>query len=299
MKFKKIVIVEPVLLNEPSKKKLKNYCQELVSFDVPTLDQKKILERIQDADCILVSYRTVISKKVIYSCRNLKHVMLCCSYYGKEFCKVDIDALEDKNITYSYLSGHGDHGVLEFTISSVIQLLHGFSGKRWKNEILDLSNLKVGILGLGNLGSKVASLFSFLDADVYYYSRTRKKNLEEQLNITYLELEELLSTVDILSINVNRDVCLIGGSRLKQFGNGKIIVNTSIGKCYEFASLKEWLQNKDNYYICDKATIDSDLEEILDYENIIYSKDISGDTKQCYDRASEQILKRIQEVLSK
>ena len=66
MKFKKIVIVEPVLLNEPSKKELKNYCQELVSFDVPTLDQKKILERIQDADCILVSSRTVISKEVIY-----------------------------------------------------------------------------------------------------------------------------------------------------------------------------------------------------------------------------------------
>lgn len=299
MKFKKIVIVEPVLLNDSSKEELRKYCEELVSFDIPTLNQEEILERIQDADCILVSSRTIFSKEVIHSCNHLKHVMLCCSFYGKEFCKVDIDALEQKNITYSYLSGHGDHGVIEFTISSVIQLLHGFSGKRWKNEILDLSNLKVGILGLGNLGSKIASLFSFFDSDVYYYSRTRKKEMEDQLNITYLELEELLTTVDILSINVNRDVCLIGGDRLKKFGNGKIIVNTSIGKCYEFSSLKEWLQNKNNYYICDKATIDSDLEEILDYENIIYSKDISGDTKQCYDRASEQILKRIREVLSK
>ena len=52
------------------------------------------------------------------------------------------------------------------------------------------------------------------------------------------------------------------------------IVNSSIGKCYEINSLKEWLNNKQNYYICDKATINDDIKNILDYENVLYTNDI-------------------------
>jgi len=106
-------------------------------------------------------------------------------------------------------------------------------------------------------------------------------------------LEELLKTVDIISINVNRDVCLIGGDNLKIYGNGKAIINTAIGKCYELNSLKEWLQNKNNYYICDDATVNDDIKEILNYDNVIYTNAHSGVTRQCLERATAQIINNI------
>jgi len=291
--FNKIVIVEPVLITEEGKEELKKYCKELVAFDTDVTSEEETISRIGDGDCILVSYKTYISKYIIENCKNLKHVALCCSFYGKKFAKVDIETLESKGVTYSHLAGHGDNGVIEFTVTQVINLIHGFYGKKWKEETLDLTNIKVGILGLGNLGSKIAKAFKVFESDVYYYSRTRKQDLEKELGITYLDLEELLETVDIISINVNRDVCLIGGDNLKKFGNGKIIVNSSIGKCYEINSLKEWLKNKNNYYICDKATINDDIKEILDYENVIYTNDIVGDTKQCFLRATQQIINNV------
>lgn len=292
--FKKIVIVEPVLITDSGKEKLKEYCEELVVFDTDTMGLEDTANRIGDADCILVSYKTKVPREVIERCKNLKHVALCCSYYGKQFAAVNIDALEERGITFSHLEGHGDNGVVEFTVAEVINLLHGFNGKVFKpNSTHDLTCLKVGILGLGGLGSKIANAFKNFGCEVFYFSRTRKPSLEESLGVTYLELDELLKTADVISINLNRDVCLIGGNKLEIFGNGKIIVNTAIGKCYEASSLKKWLENKNNFYVCDKASTGSDLEDILGLENVVYSPNIVGDTAECILRATEQILNNI------
>lgn len=290
--FNKIVIVEPVLITKKGIEELKKYCKELICYTKDTINEEDTINRIGEADAILVSYKTSINRNIINSCKKLKYVGMCCSYYGKQYSKVDIDALEQNNIQYSYLKGHGDNGVIEFTMSQVVNLIHGFNNKKWKDEQMDLTQIKVGILGLGDIGTKIAKSFQIFGSDVYYYSRTRKEH-EEKSGIKYLKLEELLSTVDILSINLNRDVCLIGDNNLDIYGNGKIIVNTSIGYCYEIKSLKKWLENKHNYYICDKSTINDDIKEILNYENVVYIDMISGDTKQCYNRATKQILDNI------
>lgn len=295
--FNKIVIVEPVLLTKEGVEELKKFCKELVYHDTDSINDEDTIRRIGDADCILVSYKTVINSNIINSCNNLKYIAMCCSFYGKQYSKVDIDTVMEKGISFSYLRGHGDNGVVEFTISQIINLIHGFGNKRWKNEQLDLTDIKVGILGLGDIGSRIAKTFQLLGVDVYYYSRTRKEN-EEKNGIKYLELKELLSTVDIISINLNRNVCLIGEENLGIYGDGKIIVNTSIGYCYEIESLKKWLQNKNNYYICDKPTVNDDIKEILDYENVIYIDMITGDTKQCYKRATKQIISNIENYLN-
>lgn len=292
--FKKIVIVEPVFITNNGKDKLQNLCEKFNDYDTNVLNEKETIERIGDADCILVSANTIINQAIIENCPNLKHVALCCSFYGKEFAKVDIDALERRGVTYSYLSEYGDNGTVEYVVAQTINLIHGFYGKRLKDEVYDLRGIKIGILGLGNLGTKIARVFRLLNANVYYYSKTRKKKIESELNIQYLELNELLSMVDVISINLNRDVCLIGGDNLKKYGNGKAIINTSIGKCYELESLKEWLQNKSNYYICDNLTINDDVVEILNWDNVIFTNvDSGGSTKQCLEEATEQIINNI------
>ena len=293
--FNKIVMVEPVLITEEGKKQLKKCCKKLVNFDKNIVENNdaEAIKRIGDADCILVSYKTQISKNVIDHCKNLKHVALCCSFYGKKFAKVDIDALEERGISFSHLAGHGDNGVVEFTVSQVINLVHGFYGKQWKEEPLDLTNLKIGILGLGNLGEKVARAFNFFGCKVFYFSKTRKRDLEKELNVKYLDLDALLETVDVLSINLNRDVCLIGGDKLKKFGNGKIIVNSAIGKCYEAKSLRQWLKNKHNFYVCDSSSDSSEIVDLFSLENFIYTDNIVGDTKQCFQRATDQIIQNI------
>ena len=179
--FNKIVIVEPVFMEKEGEKELRKYCNELISYDTNVLDDKETIARIGDADCILVSWSTTISKEIIESCPNLKHIALCCSFYGKQFAKVDIVTAEKKGITYSYLTEYGDNGTVEYVVAETINLIHGFYGKRLKEDVYDLTGIKIGILGLGDLGTKIARTFRVLDSNVYYYSRTRKENIESEL----------------------------------------------------------------------------------------------------------------------
>lgn len=296
--FNKIVGVEPILMTSEGKEQLRNYCKELVFYDTKANSEEELIERMKDADCVLVPYITTISANTINQLPMLKHVALCCSYYGKEFAKVDIDALLNRNISFSHLAEHGDDGVVEYTVAQAVMLIHGIYGHCIKEQPYDLTGIKIGILGLGNLGGKVAKAFKLFGSQVYYYSRTRKPDKEKELDVVYLELEELFKTVDIISINLNRDVCLIGGDNLEIFGNGKAIINTSIGKCYEIDSLKRWLQYKNNYYVCDASTANfDDVKEILDYENVIFTHDHVGETKQCFLRATQQILNNIRSAL--
>ncbi len=102
--FQKIVIVEPVSLTEAGKEELKKYCKELVVFNEVSTGEEETIRRIGNADCILISTFTVISKEIIEKANYLKHVVLCGSYYGKQFAKIDIDVLEQNHITYSHLA---------------------------------------------------------------------------------------------------------------------------------------------------------------------------------------------------
>lgn len=295
--FEKIVGVEPLLITDEGKKELERFCDEIIFYDTKATDDDELVARMKDADCILVPYITTISENVINQLPKLKHVALCCSYYGKQFAKVDITALEKRGISFSHLAEHGDDGVVEYTVAQAVMLIHGIYGKNIKAEPYDLTGVKIGILGLGNLGGKIAKAFRLFGSQVYYYSRTRKPEKEEALNITYLELKELFKTVDIISINLNRDVCLIGGENLELFGKDKVLINTSIGKCYEIETLKKWLEYKNNFYVCDASTSNfDDVKEILDYENVIYTTEHVGETKQCFLRATDQIVNNVKKA---
>lgn len=291
--FEKIVVAEPVYIEKEGLKELKNYCKNLVVYNTSADTNEEKIKRIKDADCILVSHTTVIDREVIDSCPNLKFIHLCCSYYGPQFCKTDIQHATNKGIKFAYLSEYGDNGVVEYTLASVINLQHGIYGKKWRSEVNDLTAIKVGILGLGDLGKKIAKAFNFFGSKVYYFSRTRKRELENE-NLIYKPLDELLKTVDVLSINLNRDVCLIGGDKLKLFGDHKIIINTSIGECYEIGSLKKWLKCKDNFYVCDSSNINKNTE-LLQYENVLYIDRNCGVTVETLKRATEQILNNIKQ----
>lgn len=47
---------------------------------------------------------------------------------------------------------------------------------------------------------------------------------------------------------------------------------------------------KDEDEICYKTSVNDYIQEILNYDNVIYTDFIVGDTKQCYERATEQII---------
>jgi lactate dehydrogenase-like 2-hydroxyacid dehydrogenase len=296
--FKKLVAIEPVSLIPSAEQKLYDYAQEVVLFaDIPK-DDAEIIRRIGDADAVLLSYTSRIEKNVLDACPGIRYIGMCCSLYSEASANVDIRTARAKNITVYGVRDYGDQGVVEYIVSELIRYLHGFGDKQWQELPVELTDLKVGIVGLGTSGQLIAAGLQALGADLYYFSRSRKPE-QEAKNIKYLPLKELLNTVEVVCTCLNKNVILFHDEQFEWLGNHKIMFNTSIGPSHDIAALAKWLEHGDNEFFCDTAAALGDAAgKLLASPHVNCMNMSSGRTRQAFDRLSEKVLKNIETFLN-
>ena len=292
--FEKIVVVDSTGLNTWVVERLKELGKEVVFYTgIPETDEE-IVNRIGDADCVLVSYNTQIRRNVIEACPNIKYIGMCCTLYSESSANVDIAAARERGITVLGIRDYGDEGVVEYVISELVRLLHGFGGKQWRHKAYELGGQKVGIVGLGRTGRMIADVLRFLGAEVYYFSRTRKPDAEAA-GIAYLPLRELLPEVDILCTCLPRNTILLGAGEFRLFGNLKILINTSVGPTFRVPDLQRWLSaHKRNFFLCDEVGIGNYADTLTQFDNVIYTPKVSGHSEQCMERLSQKVIANIE-----
>ena len=292
--FDKIVGVEAISLLPQAKEDLKKYAKEVVLYNDKPSSDEEIIARIGDADAMLVSYTTNISGEVIKKCPNLKYIGMCCSLYSIESANVDIKTAQENGITVLGIRDYGDEGVVEFVISELVQLLHGFGSRMWDEAPRELTGLKFGVIGLGTSGKMVGNGMKALGSDVYYYSRTRKPEAESE-GYTYLELQELLRTCEVVCTCLNKNTVLLFDEELQAFGNHKILINTGLSPACDMEAFEKWIDG-DNYFICDTHMALAN-EKLEAHKNVRCVGQSSGMTKQAYHRLSQKVLENIETAL--
>lgn len=296
-KFRKIVAIEDVLINDAAKERLQELAEEVeMHYDMPDSDEE-IIRRIGDADGVLVSFKTKISRNVIESCPGIRYIGMCCTLYDENSCNVDIAAAREHGITVLGVRDYGDEGVVEYAISETVRFLHGFGERQWKQRKYELGGLNVGIIGLGTTGRMCADSFRFFGSNVYYFSRTRKPEAEKD-GISYLPLHDLLKTCDIVLTTLPRNTYLLQRKEFEIFGNGKILMNTSIGATFDIEAIKEWLRdNPDSFYFCDGTGMGTLKDEFATFGNVIYTPSVAGMSAQSTERLSQKVIANIEKFL--
>ena len=98
----------------------------------------------------------------------------------------------------------------------------------------ELGEQTVGLIGLGDIGSATVRLLRPFGCTLYYYTAHRRSaEVEEELEVTYLPLEELAARCDILSLHcaVNEQTThMINAEFLSRVKPGAILVNTARGQ---------------------------------------------------------------------
>ncbi len=295
--FKKLVAIEPVSLVEEAEKELYHFAKEVVLYpDIPA-DDEEIARRIGDADAVLVSYTSRVPRSVFERCPNIRYVGMCCSLYSKESANVDIAYAEEHGIVVKGIRDYGDRGVVEFVLSELIRLLHGYDRPMWKELPQELTDLKVGIVGMGVTGGMIADAMQFMGARVSYYSRTRKPE-REQAGVQYSPLAQLLADSEVVFLCLNKNVILLHEEEFKALGSKKILFNTSIGPAFEPADLKSWLADGENIFVCDtKGAIGEGCDEILSLPNVYCADASAGRTQQAFGLLSKKVLDNIRDYL--
>lgn len=295
MKFRKLVAIEPVSLIRSAEEKLYDYADEVILYeDIPS-DDNEIASRIADADAVLLSYTSRLEKPALEKCPDVKYIGMCCSLYSPESANVDILYAQSRGITVTGIRDYGDEGVVEYVVSELVRLLHGFEQEPWDGMPREITGLKAGIVGLGKSGGMIADAMAFFGASVSYYARSEKEWAKDK-GYVFHPLKKVLEESDVIFCCLNKNTILLHDEEFKSLGNRKIIFNTGLSPAWDEEPFLKWLEG-DNLCFCD--TIGAlGGEHMLENPKVRCMKVSTGRTRQAFDRLSEKVLANISAFLS-
>lgn len=295
--FEKLVAIEPVSLISSAEEQLHQYAREVVLFrDVPSSNDA-IVQRIGDADAVLLSYTSRIDREVLERCPRIRYIGMCCSLYSEESANVDIAFARSRGIRVLGIRDYGDRGVVEYVLHELTGLLHGFGLPMLHEEPMEITGLKVGIVGLGVSGRMIADALQFMGAEVCYYSRTRKPDAEA-VGMAYKPLPQLLAESEVVFTCLNKNVLLLGREEFAQLGSGKVLFNTSIGPGFDSAALQDWLNLPGTHFFCDTRAAAGPVDEgFFSRENVHCANVSAGRTRQAFVLLSQKVLANLRTAL--
>lgn len=211
-----------------------------------------------------------------------------------------------ENIDFSYARMHGiavgwtpeanAQSVAEYTVLLMLAAIKGFmhastalSEGGWRDQTLlggDICGKTVGVIGLGAIGRKVASILKGFQASVVAYDPYMNDNVFEREQIKRVSFEELLIRADIISIH-----CLLTDDTRKMFDeeafkkmkSSAILVNSARGGMIDEIALVEALRNGEisgaalDVYASEPLAMEHPLRSM---EHVIMTPHVAARTKE-------------------
>lgn len=220
---------------------------EFVYYTSKEAQQDKLLERVQDADIIMLANQP-LSAELINACPKLK--MLSVAFTGVDH--VALDACRARNILVCNAAGYSTNAVAELTFGLAISVIRNIvpcDARCRKAETKDglvgfeLFGKTFGVVGTGAIGTRVAKIAAAFGCKVLAYSRTAKQELVDE-GVQYVSLDELLAQSDFVSLHVPLTEAtrgLINADAIAKMKQGAVLLNTARGPVVDSAALAEAL----------------------------------------------------------
>lgn len=297
-KFRKLVEAGPIGLQPWAEKKLEEYASQIIRFDTLPGSEDELVERIGDADAVLVRTLPLVPASVISRSGNLRYIGMCCSLYSKESANVDIDYAENHGIKVYGIRDYGDKGVTEFVVYALVRILHGYDWPLWREKPKEITGLRIGFVGFGTSGQMTARLLKAMGAEISYFARSAKPECEKE-GMRFKPLSSLLEESEVVITCLNKGVILLDEEMFRHLGNGKIMINTSIGPASDMGALERWILDDRNVFVSDTAGGVGDIyPKVKDRRNVLCPDVSAGMTIEAYDLMSRKVLDNIEKALS-
>lgn len=278
MKFKKILLygIAESALEAKYWDRLDKLTESKLFLEKDSINFQK---ELTDTDCLLVNFGIEVTKSDIDHAPNLKYIGTLSTAFGK----VDASYARSKGIPVCNLAGYSTESVAEFTIAAILEYIRQLEqgkvrGRKgiYSEEGLHAIEIKgkvFGILGLGSIGRRVAELALGFGADVRYYSRHRKKDVERR-GINYQSADSLIPECDFISINFAQTTDterFLNARRINSLKKGVVVINTAPMELVDIDALVKRLGKKDITFIFDHSdeTDPADLKKLSKHENCV------------------------------
>ncbi|MCT4598630.1 MAG: D-2-hydroxyacid dehydrogenase [Vallitalea sp.] len=215
--------------------------------------KEQVIDRIKDVD-VIITNKVVLNESNLQYAANLK--LICLTATGTN--NVDKNYTNSSNIVVSNVVGYSTDSVAQHTFAILFYLYEKLSyydkyvksGEYVNDEIFthfdrkfnELVGKTWGIVGLGNIGKKVASIAKAFGCNIIYYSTSGKNNNAEYERV---DIDTLLSSSDIISIHapLNKDTDnLFTYDIIKKMKKSAVLLNLGRGKIINEEDLTKALE---------------------------------------------------------
>lgn len=249
----KIVVLEAGVMT-PGGLSLDVYKQfgEVVLYH--TTEQRDVIERIGDADIILLN-KLIIDKEVMDACKNLKYIGL----FATGFNTIDVKYAAKKGIVVCNAGNYSTNAVAQHTMALILNHYNQIAnyhnavqGGVWEESELttlydfptdEVFGKTLGIVGFGNIGMRVAKLAQAFDMKVIANTRT-PKNCD---GVEFVSFDELLERSNVISLHCPLDDnsrLMMNAEAFAKCKDGTLLVNTARGGLVDEVALKEAVESK-------------------------------------------------------
>jgi len=212
---------------------------ELVVYDRTTASE--VSERAAGADVVLTN-KVLFTADVMAKLKKLKYVGVLATGYNV----VDISYASKHGITVTNVPVYSTNSVVQATFAHILNITNRvahyakanrngrWSGNKdfcyWDTPLTELAGKTLGVVGLGNIGFKVACLARDFGMDVFAFTRKNSANLPAGIQKT--TLEGLLGISDVLTLHcplTDSTREMINSKTLAKMKHGAILINTGRG----------------------------------------------------------------------
>ncbi len=278
----------------------------------PLTLQEQVVERIKDAEVLILNKVKLNEDNLPYA-KNLKLICLTATGYDN----VDIKYCQEHNIAVCNVVGYSTDSVVQLTISMVFSLctnLFAFnqyvkSNKYTQSGIFnslkpvfhEISQMTWGVVGLGNIGNKVANIAREMGCKVLAYKRTPVDEF------SCVDIDTLCRQSDIITLHtpLNEETReLINADRLKLMKKNVIIVNVARGAVVDEEAVTKAIEDKQiaglgvDVYSTEPMQKDSPYQRILDYDNTIFTPHMAWGAQEARQRCVDEVVLNIKDFLS-
>ena len=225
---------------------------ELICYDTTTDEQ--IIERCKNTD-IIITNKVLLNKNILQQCPKLK--LICITATGTN--NVDLTAAKTLKIAVTNVAGYAKQSVAQYVFSQILEYYSQTSHHHqnveqglWqasntfcllKNNITEVSDKTLGIIGFGNLGASVETIAKAFGMKVLIAERRGANVIRENRH----SFEGVLQQSDIITLHCPETPAtqnLINKNTLSLMKPSAMLINTARGAIINNNDLLTALINK-------------------------------------------------------
>lgn len=211
--------------------------------------RSEVVARARDAEIVLTN-KTVLDRETLGSLPKLRYIGVLATGYNV----VDVKAARERDIPVCNIPEYGTANVAQSTFALLLELTNRLGHHAgtvrdgrwcasedfcyWDFPLIELQELKLGLVGAGRIGQAVAKIAVAFGMEVIAFDRFPSDHLPEFIRLT--DLETLFRESDVVSLHCPlspENTELVNAARLKLMKPSAFLINTARGGLVNEADL--------------------------------------------------------------